>query len=110
MADKRCAVFIVQGSKTGTGRPEQPLLFFSLIHITHHIIHTHKRSREERKIGKGIEKARDHRKKSKVPIPVSAGKRLGMHMLDKKYEIKEQFLFHTMHHVLSSKPLCMIRL
>lgn len=79
MADKRCAVFIVQGSKTGTGRPEQPLLFSSLIHITHHIIHTHRRSREERKRWKGIEKARDHRKQSKVPIPVSAGKCLGMH-------------------------------
>lgn len=79
MADKRCAVFIVQGSKTGTGRPEQPLLFFSLIHITHHIIHTHRRSREERKRWKGIEKARDHRKQSKVPIPVSAGMCLGMH-------------------------------
>lgn len=74
MADKRCAVFIVQGSKSGTGRPEQPLLFSSLIHITHHIIHTHRRSSEERKRGKGIEKARDHRKESKVPIPVSVWK------------------------------------
>lgn len=50
MAGKRCAVFIVQGSKTGTGRPEQPLLFFSLIHITHHTSHhTHPQKEQRRK-------------------------------------------------------------
>lgn len=100
MADKRCAVFIVQGSKTGTGRPEQLLLFSSLIHITHHIIHTHRKSREERQ---RIENARDHRKESNVPIPVRAGKCLGMHMLDRKCKIKERsFISHSIFSLTSS--------
>lgn len=104
MADKRCAVFIVQGSKSGTGRPEQPLLFSSLIHITHHIIHTHRRSREERERGKHRESKGSQEREQGA----NSSKCLEMHVVDRKYEIKEQFLFHTTHHVLSFKPFCMM--
>lgn len=98
MADKRCAVFLVQGSKSGTGQPEQPLLFFSLIHITHHIIHPQKEQRRKRERGKHRESKGSQEREQGA----NSSKCLEMHVLDRKYEIKEQFLFHTTY------PLCMM--